>query len=212
MARSEGRPRGGSRARRQERGARTRGAIIETALRLAAIEGLAAMTMGGVAAEAGLSKAGLYAHFSSKEALQLAILDAAYERFAAEVVGPALASPPGVARLRCLLEGYAVYIQERRDQGGCFFTALALEYDSRPGPVLDRLLAIHAARGALLEGLLEEARGLGELKASADVPQLAFEAIALTLGANVEYTLSRDPAVFDRWRAALGRRLEQAGA
>lgn len=91
-----------------------------------------------------------------------------------------------------MLDAYAVYIQARRDCGGCFLTSLALEFDGRPGAIRDRLQELRDARTAPLEGMLQEARELGELSANVDIRQLAFEAITLTLGANVDDMLSRD--------------------
>jgi len=209
MIRRGAKKRGGSATQREHNGAQTRQEIVSTALRLAAVEGLSGMTLGEVASALKMSKAGIYAHFPSKEALQLEALEVAYGQFAEEVVGPALEAPPGVARLRKMLDGYAAYIQARVDRGGCFFTSVALEYDGRPGLIRDRLQEIRALRSAMLEAMLEEARDAGELDPMVDVRQLAFEAITLTLGANVDFTLSRDPAVFKQWDAALTQRLKQ---
>jgi AcrR family transcriptional regulator len=203
------RSRGGSATQREQNGAQTRQEIVSTALRLAALEGLSGMTLGEVAAALKMSKAGIYAHFSSKEALQLEALEAGYQQFIEEVAAPAMEAPPGLARLRKMLDAYVAYIQARKDRGGCLFTSLALEYDGRPGAIRDRLREIRRLRTELLEAMLEEARETGELDPKVDVKQLAFEAITLTLGANVDFTLTRDPAVFKQWDVALTWRLAQ---
>lgn len=202
------RPRGGTPERMKQNGSSTRQEIVTTSLRLAALQGLSGMTLGQVATALRMSKAGIYAHFSSKQELQLATLEAAYAAFLEEVAVPALAAPPGLARVLAMLDGYVAYIQARKDRGGCFFTSLALEFDGRPGEIRDRLFALREARIGLIETMLAEARELGELGPDADVRQLAFEAITLTLGANVDFMLSQNPEVFERWRRALTLRLD----
>jgi AcrR family transcriptional regulator len=205
MAPRKPRRRGGAEAERAENGRRTRDDIVSAALALAATEGLEGMTLGRVASTLGLSKAGIYAHFSSKEALQMEALDVAFAEFADEVAAPGLAAEPGLPRLHALLHAYVAYIERRSGRGGCFFTSLALEYDDRPGAVRDRLRALLQQRTALVTQALEEARKLGQLHPTVDPRQLAFEAIALTLGANVEFMLTKDRAVFRRlWRALGG--------
>lgn len=190
---------------RRSHGERTRAEILSAAVVLAAREGLQGLSIGRLSAEVGMSKGGLFAHFGSKEALQVATVDAAAEQFLAEVVGSAQTAQPGIPRLRALLDAYFQYVRDRAERGGCFFTAASLEFDDRPGPVRDRIAAVLAARTAFVEESLKEARKKRQIKG--DLPQLAFEVIALTLGANVEFQLLRDPKVFARARVALERRL-----
>src|SRR4051812_19825699 len=121
--------------KRLSHGERTRREILETAVVLGAGEGLEALTIGRLAEAMGMSKGGVFAHFGSKEALQLSTIDAAHAQFLEEVAGPALLEPPGVAQLRAFLGGYFAYLERRHERGGCFFTAAALEYDDRPGAV-----------------------------------------------------------------------------
>ena len=120
-------------------GARTKAAILQGAARLASVEGLEGLTIGGLAANLSMSKSGLYAHFGSKVELQLATIDEAARVFYAEVVSPALAAEPGRRQLLALCDAYLAYLRRRTFPGGCFFAAAALEMGSRPGPVRDRI-------------------------------------------------------------------------
>jgi AcrR family transcriptional regulator len=196
---------------RPSHGERTRREILAAAERLAAREGLEGLTIGRLADLVGMSKAGLFAHFGSKEALQLATIDAAHARFVDEVAAPALAAAGGAARLERFLELYFTYLERRADEGGCFFTAASLELDDRPGALRDRVLACIQARDALAVAALDEARCGGELGAATDVEQLAFEVVALAAGAAMAFQLSRDLQALARGRAALARLFRAAG-
>lgn len=122
------------------KGQRTRAAILEEAARLATVESLEGLSIGGLAEVTGMSKSGLYAHFGSKEGLQLATIDAARESFVREVVSPALAAtPPGRGRLLALCERFLSYVERRVFPGGCFFVVTAAELGSRPGRIRDRV-------------------------------------------------------------------------
>lgn len=180
------------------KGARTRAAILERAVDLASVEGLEALTIGRLAAELGLSKSGLFGHFGSKQDLQLATVAAAAERFRRAVLEPAAEAEPGAARLRVLTEGYLDRLEAGIYPGGCFWGAVSVEYDDRPGPVRDAIAAAVDAWLRLLEREAKEAR-------AEDPAQLAFELHALTSGANLRRRISRDPDVFGRARAALER-------
>jgi AcrR family transcriptional regulator len=185
--------------------ARTRKEILDAAVRVASLEGLIGLTIGRLADEVGMSKAGLFAHFGSKDALQLATVQAAQQQFVDEVMGAGVKEKAGVPRLKALLEAYFKYIERRANKGGCFVTAATLEFDDRPGPVRDELVALGQARSMLICAALSEAATL--LKAKWDVPQLAFEVTALAVGANVEFQLTRDPLVLQRARRALASKL-----
>ena len=124
---------------RRERGRRTRESILRAAVDIASVEGLEGLTIGRLASELSMSKSGLFAHFGSKEELQLATIGAARDTFVAEVVTPALSAPRGLPRLEALLERKLVYLRGEVFRGGCFFEAARVEYDSRPpGSVRDR--------------------------------------------------------------------------
>ena len=141
-----------SRAPRHPRadGERTRGAILRAAGSLATVDGLEGLSIGNLAAAIGMSKSGLYAHFGTKQELQLATVEEAERILDAEVIQPALAARPGLAQLTAVCEAFFSYLQRRVFPGGCFFAATSLEMGARPGPVRERLAAVQADFTALL--------------------------------------------------------------
>lgn len=178
------------------KGAQTRAAILDRAVDLASAEGLEGLTIGGLAAELRMSKSGLFAHFGSKQELQLATVAAAAERFSVAVIEPALSAPEGAPRLRAIGERYFDHLDLY--SGGCFWGATSAEYDDRPGPVRD---AVAAAIDTWL-GELERQAAI----ASVERPErFAFELYAIVTAANARYRLSGDRRVFDHARAALDR-------
>lgn len=187
--------------RRSAHGARTRLEILATAQRVATAEGMEALSIGRLADAVGMSKAGLFAHFGSKEALQLATMEAAYEAYLREVVEPAQKALPGGPRLQKQLENYFAYIQ--RHAGGCFLCAASLEFDDRDGPVRERLRELIADRDGRIEVALREAVDAGHLPPDTDIDQRVFEIVSITGGVNAAYQLNKNPTVFDRARRAL---------
>jgi AcrR family transcriptional regulator len=183
--------------------ATTRSAILERAVDLASTEGLEGLTIGRLAKELRMSKSGLFAHFGSKEELQLATIDAAAARFFDEVVAPARSEPEGRARLRAYCERYLDYLQRKVFAGGCFWAAAAAEFDDRPGPVRDVVCAGVA-------GWLGELERQASIAGVGDAAELAFEIYSLGLGANTYSRLLADEQAFDRARAAIERRLSAA--
>ena len=139
-------------------GERSYRTIVDTAARLATIEGLEGLSIGRLADEIGMSKSGLYAHFDSKEDLQLAAVSAAEGVFTAEVVAPALEVPEGLERLRTLCEAFVSYVQRGVFPGGCFFLATAAELDTRRGPIRDSVRTVIAGWTDLLETNAREAQ------------------------------------------------------
>src|SRR5262245_43842933 len=119
------------------KGQASRATILLAAAKLATTKGLDGLSIGDLAAEVGMSKSGLYAHFKSKEELELATIATAAEIFAAEVLQPAQAAPAGIQRLRSLAESFLSHVERRVFPGGCFFAAVAAELDMRPGPPRD---------------------------------------------------------------------------
>lgn len=156
------------------RGDSARLAILETAMLRSTIDGLDGLSLGKLAAELGVSKAGLFAHFPSKEALQLAVVEHAVDLFRAEVIDPVLAEE---SRLVRLWRAHELNLSWKGTglPGGCFFTNAQVEFDARPGPVRDRLTAALESWMEFLVRLAGGARKHGELKPEADPPQLAFE-------------------------------------
>lgn len=202
-----------SRVQRHPRadGERTRGAILRAAASLATVEGLEGLSIGNLAAATGMSKSGLYAHFGSKQELQLATVDEAERILQAEVVQPALEARPGGAQLTALCEAFLSYVERRVFPGGCFFAATALEMGTRPGPVKDRVAAIQSDFTALLRSFAVTAIEQHELAAHEDPDLLAFELHAVLLGADTKFVLFDDPAVLDLARKVVHRRLARAG-
>jgi AcrR family transcriptional regulator len=178
------------------KGERTRAAILERAVDLATVEGLEGLTIGRLAADLSMSKSGLFAHFGSKQELQLATVAAAADRFRVQVIEPSLDVPDGGPRLRAMAEHYFEYLETF--PGGCFWGATASEYDDRPGPVRD---AIAATMDLWLAELERQATAAGV----ADPDRYAFELYAVVMGANSRFRLSGERRVFDLARAALTR-------
>lgn len=191
---------------RLARGARTRLAVLDTAVALSSVYGLDAMSLARLADETGVSKSGLFTHWPDKEILQLAIVEHAVRQWTDEIVTPALAMPRGVRRLWALHEGRLAYYTSRALPGGCFFVASRAEFDDRPGPVRDALTTAIDAWWAFLQRSAEQAVELGELRLDTDAAQLAFEIDALGEGAVTSARLHslEQGAVFAR-RAVLDR-------
>lgn len=178
------------------KGEETRAAILERAVDLASAEGLEGLTIGRLAAELRMSKSGLFAHFGSKQDLQLATVAAAAARFSAAVIEPALAAADGAPRLRALTERYLDHLGLY--SGGCFWAATSAEYDDRPGPV-------RAAIAAALDAWMEELVRQAEIAGVENPRRFAFELYAVIMGANARYRISGDATVFEYAREALAR-------
>jgi AcrR family transcriptional regulator len=194
---------------RRAQGERTRQAILETAVDVASVEGLEGLSIGRLASALSMSKSGLFAHFGSKEELQLAAIDAARAIFIREVIRPALEAAQGMPRLWKLCDDWLSYVQGGVFRGGCFFAAASAEFDSRPGPVRDRIADIMKEWLATLRRAVVGAQGEGHLKKDLDAIQLAFEFNALGLGANWAFQLHGDAQAFARARAAILERLRR---
>ena len=195
---------------RRERGRRTRESILDTAVQLATVEGLDGITIGRLASELGMSKSGLFAHFGSKEELQLATIDTAREIFVEAVIAPVRQAERGLPRLEALMDNWLEYMRREVFRGGCFFDAARSEYNSRPsGPVRDAVWADFASWSEILTNRVKSAQALGHLDPEADPEQVAYELDALGGSANVRFQLDRDPVWFERARVAIRARLEQ---
>jgi len=196
--------------RRRSDGERSRTAILDEAARLATVEGIAGLSIGRLADAVGMSKSGLFAHFGSKEELQLATVENAGAIFAAEVLEPAAGASRGIDRLRRLVDGYLRYVERAIFPGGCFFASVLAEVDARPGPVHDRLVRFLDDWIAELETAVREAQAGGAIAASEDAAQLAFEIEALLIFANARFVIVRTAEPIDRARRAIERRLAAA--
>ena len=156
-------------------GERSRQAILREAARLATVEGLSGLSIARLADAVGMSKSGLFAHFGSKEELQLATIETATEIFEDEVIAPAQAAPTGIERLRALTEGFLRHVEEHVFPGGCFFASVAAEMDTHPGPVRDRAIAITDAWFQGLVAAVRDAQAEGAIDPGEEPVQLAFE-------------------------------------
>jgi AcrR family transcriptional regulator len=182
------------------KGETTREAILRRALDLASVEGLDGLTIGRLAADLEMSKSGVFAHFGSKQELQLATVGAAAERFRAAVIDPAAEVPEGAPRLRALASAYLDHIDSGAYQGGCFWAATSAEFDDRPGPVRD------AIAGAI-EAWLGELECQARIAGVDDPARLAFELFAVVTAVNARHRLGGDPRVFRLGRDSLDRLL-----
>jgi AcrR family transcriptional regulator len=192
----------------ETKGQRTRNSILETAAALATEEGLEPLSIGRLAEETGMSKSGLFAHFGSKEELQLATVEYAATLFVAEVIAPARSAPRGLARIWALCDHMIGYSERQVFPGGCFFAATSFEFNNRPGPVRDRIEEMIRSWLSYLEHAVEQAQEAGELDPNASAREVAFQLDAFAQASNAQYQLFRDPQVFDDARRAIQERLE----
>lgn len=193
-------------------GERSRLAILTAAAELATVEGLDGLSVGRLAQHVGMSKSGVFAHFRSKEELQLATVDTAFRIMDREVTQRGLAAPEGAARVYAFCEAFLSYLERGVFPGGCFFISAAAELEAREGPVTDHVRAVYAG---ILDGFAEEirrAQDLGELDPAEDPAQITFEIDSLMIGANLALVFFGDRAAPDRARLAIRQRLERAGA
>ena len=196
--------------RRRSDGERSRNAILHEAAQLATVEGLGGLSIGRLADAVGMSKSGLFAHFGSKEELQLATIETAGAVYTDVVIAPAMAAPTGLARLEGLAENFLRHVEDGVFPGGCFFASVAAELDTHPGPVRDLALGVVEEWFALLVAAVSDAQAEGALDPSGDPTQLAFELDAYLLLANAQFVISGDPAPIDRARRAIEYRLAAA--
>ena len=188
-------------------GARSRETILRTAASLATVEGLDGITIGTLAARTGMSKSGLYAHFGSKEELQLATVETAFGIFSAEVIDPTLRIADPLEQLLALVDSFFDHLERRVFPGGCFFATTWVEFGTKPGPVKDRVLEISHGWVTHLGELVAAAQAAGEIDAGEDPAQLAFELEAYLLLGNTEFVATNEPAHLARARSAVRRRL-----
>jgi AcrR family transcriptional regulator len=193
--------------RRRSDGERSRAAILREAARLATVDGLDGLSLARLADAVGMSKSGLFAHFGSKEELQLATVDAARTIFEELVIEPAGKARGGVPRLRAYIEGFLDHVEEGVFPGGCFFISAVSELDTHPGPVRDGAMAFSLRWLALLAEEVAAGQASGELDPAADPPQVAFELHAFMVLGNMQFVASADPRALDRVRRAVDTRL-----
>ena len=194
---------------RKVRGDRTRRAILTAAVNVASVEGLEGLSIGRLATELEMSKSGLFAHFGSKEELQISTVRAAAAIFAHRVIAPAEAAhEPGIRRLQSVLDNWLDYMEQGIFAGGCFFAAATVEMDGRPGPVRDSVAEQMVRWASALADYARAAIDRGELLPETDPEQLAFELDALGTAVNSGWQLHENDRVFERGHRAIRRRLE----
>jgi AcrR family transcriptional regulator len=166
--------------------------ILGSGLEIVSERGLAAVTLGGLAERAELSKSGLFAHFRSKEELQIELLRTAEEAIGREVVAPAMEAPEGLPRLRALVRRWLGWASRSGLPGGCPLYGAAFEFDDAEGPVRDYLAESKREWSETLEGLVREAVALGHLREDLDVEQFVWELDGIYLAHHVSQRLMRD--------------------
>lgn len=177
----------------------TREKILERAVVLARHMGLEGVTLGTLATETGLSKSGLYAHFQSKENLQLEIIKLSAEQFTDEVFRPAIQEPRGLPRVQAIFWGWMEWV---RKPGGCIFIAASSELDDRPGPLRDELVRQQKLLLDSLEKAAQLAVAEGHLRRGLDAAQFAFELNSILVGYSHLHRLIADPRAETRARKA----------
>jgi len=184
------------------KGEQTRRDIVDRALALANEVGLEGLSLGVLAAGMNLAKSGLFAHFKSKEVLQLEVLQEAIDRFIRQVVLPALTKARGEPRVKSMFDNYVEWIRSGERKGGCFFMALTHEYDDRPGPVRDLLVQSQRDWHQTLTRAARLAVEEGHFRPDLDAAQLAWEAVGVGMAFQQSYKLFEDPRSERRARAA----------
>jgi AcrR family transcriptional regulator len=208
-----GREYGGTPAGRKPRadGLESRRAILHAAATLATTRGLEGLSLGELAQHIGMSKSGLYAHFKSKEELELATIEAAVEIFQREVLATAGESPGGLGRVWALCEAFLGHLERRVFPGGCFFATVSAQLASRPGRPRDRVMEAQAHWLGQFAAALGQAVDAGELPRGADVGQLVFEITAMLVRANFAWIVTGNPQVLEQARTGIRHSLEHAG-
>lgn len=180
-----------------QKGQQTRAAILDAALALAAEVGLEGLSIGALAEVAGMSKSGVFAHFGSREELQISVVREYHQRFEAEVFAPALLEARGLPRLRAL---FANWMKRSSVEiaSGCIYISGAVEFDDRPGPVRDALVESVETWLAAIRRAIDSARHEGHLRAGVDTEQMLYEIHGLILALHYEARLLRKPGSVER--------------
>lgn len=192
------------------KGAETRERILDQAVRLASRDGLEGLTIGILSTELGLSKSGLFAHFGSKDELQLQVLQATVERFEEMVTRPALSAPRGEPRIRAFFENWLAWEDDPGMPGGCLLVAASVEFDDRPGPQRDFLQQAHQRRFDFIAKGARMAVEAGHFRGDLDTGQFSFDVTAIALGYHHIHRMLRDTQAGQRARAAFERLLADA--
>jgi AcrR family transcriptional regulator len=186
------------------KGQQTRATILDAALGLAAHMGLEGLSIGALAEVTGMSKSGVFAHFGSREELQICVVREYHAKFEEEVFFPALRQPRGLPRLRAMFDGWVRRVSVEIDSG-CIYISGAVEFDDRPGPVRDALVGMVLDWQRALERAIRLAVQQGQLRAETDVAQVLFEVHGLILALHHDARFLRSPGAVERARAGFER-------
>ncbi len=190
--------------RPQQKGQQTRAAILDAALGMASHMGLEGLSIGALAEVTGMSKSGVFAHFGSREELQISVIREYHARFEEEVFFPAIREPRGLPRLGALFERWVKRVSVELDSG-CIYISGAVEFDDRPGPVRDALASMVRAWHAALERAIRQAIEAGHLRPDTDPQQMLFEIHGLILALHHDARFLRNPGTLDRARRGFAR-------
>jgi AcrR family transcriptional regulator len=202
----------GERAGRKPRadGVESRRTILLAAANLATTRGLEGLSIGELAEHIGMSKSGLYAHFKSKEELELATIETAAEIFQRDVLRPAGESPRGLTRVRALSEAFLGHLERRVFPGGCFFATVSVQLASRPGRPRDRVMELQKQWVDQFAVALAQAVARGELPRDTPIDQVVFEITAMLVRANFAWVVAGEKRVLEQARTGIRRVLERA--
>ena len=198
--------RDGTHARTLQKGQQTRAAILDAALGLASQIGLEGLSIGALAEVTHMSKSGVFAHFGSREELQISVVREYHQKFEEEVFYPAMREPRGLPRLRALFDRWVKRVAVEIDSG-CIYISGAVEFDDRPGPVRDALVTMVQTWQNALERAIHIAIEEGHLRADTDPKQMLFEVHGLILALHHDARFLRHPGAVERARAAFDRAL-----
>jgi AcrR family transcriptional regulator len=188
----------------------TKGRILKQAVRLGSFVGLEGLTLGRLAEGLRLSKSGLYAHFESKEGLQVAVLSEYADEFTRAVIQPAIAAPRGEPRVIALFDFWLRWVTTEGLPGGCLFVAAATEFDDKPGPVQDELIRLQKGWLDAISRAIRIAQDEGHYDRTLDADQLAFELHALMLSFHHQSRLLKEPDANSRVSQAFAAFRERA--
>ena len=194
--------------RAMQKGQQTKAAIVDAALGLASQIGLEGLSIGALAEITGMSKSGVFAHFGSREELQISVVREYHERFEREVFYPAMQAPRGMARLQAMFDNWMVQTSNEIDSG-CIYISGAVEFDDRTGPVRDALASSVTSWQGALRRAVEQAQEEQQLVREVDPLQVAFEIHGLILALHYEARFLKVPGAADRARLGFARILER---
>lgn len=192
------------------KGEQTKAAIVQAAMREAAVSGVNAISIGSLATSTGMSKSGLFSHFGSKEALQMSVLEGLMEKFTDRVVVPALKTRDGVERLELLFDLFMDWMREKDTDAGCPVMALSLELAGQPGPMREYIVGKQKDWMDMLARMAAKCVASGQFRADLDIGQFAFEFEGIAFGYNFSRYLLQDNRAEEMARAAFARLMADA--